>query len=217
MNERDEVRLVIGIPTAGMVRIDFAYSLAGLISFLASNCIPSRPECKMQVSIDIAASSVIHGNRETIVSRAIEQNKTHLLFLDDDMSFDPTIIDVLFSRRHPVVVTNYLIKTVEKDQFVAVGLNGDRVATTEGAHGLVPITYSGFGVSLFEVDVFKNVPQPWFQPEWVPEAKGYTTEDKPCFERIRKAGYKVYLDHDASKMVTHVGGSHWSWKEYKND
>lgn len=212
----NDIRLVIAVPTAGTVRMDFAASMMGLISYLASNCLPSRPESKVQVSIDVAQSSVIHGNRETLVMNAIKNDMTHLLFLDDDMMFDPRVVDVLFSRRMPVVAVNYLIKNEAKDSFVAVGLKGNRVETTDKAIGIVPVAYTGFGVSLFEIEVFKKTPQPWFLPDWVPDKKIYTTEDNPFYRRVREAGFTVYLDHDASKMVSHLGGSSWNWKEYKN-
>jgi len=211
-----EIRLVICIPTAGMVRMDFAYSLVGLVSKLASDCLPTRPESALTVCVDVASSSVIHGNRETLVMRAIENDKTHIMFLDDDMCFDPRVVDILFSRRLPVVATNYLIKDEACDKFVAVALEPKaRVVTKETSTGLVPISYAGFGVSLFETEVFKKTPQPWFAPLWIEEGKSYTTEDNPCFERIRNAGFPCFLDQDASKLVKHLGMSHWDWTEFK--
>jgi len=209
-----DISLVIAIPSTGLVATPFAYSLAGLVGFISSKGLPSRPESSVLLSIDIQESSVIHGNRENLVMRALERGNTHLLFLDHDMSFEPNIIDVMFSRRQPVVVTNYVIRSEEKT-FVAVSLNGDRrIETNEKSTGMEPIAYSGFGVSLFDLEVFKKVPQPWFMPLWSPDTKGYTTEDNPAFERIRKEGFPVYLDHDASKLVTgHCGSKAYSWKD----
>ena len=210
------IKLVIGIPTTGLVSMGFAYSLCGLTSYIAAKGIKSRPESSIEVSLDVQESSVIHTNREQIVSRAIERNATHLLFLDHDMVFEPQIIDVMLGRRQAVVCTNYLIKS-DKPAFVAVGLDGNRVPTREDSTGLVPIAYSGFGVSLFEVEAFKRTPQPWFMPEFVPSANQYTTEDNPCYRRLREAGNEVYLDQDASKLVSgHVGLKGWTWKEYGN-
>lgn len=212
----NDIRLVIAIPTAGTVKMGFAYSLAGLIGHIAANAIPSRPESTIEVKMDIVESSVIHTNREKLVRRAIDTGMTHLMFLDDDMVFEPNILDVMLGRRQPVVCTNYLIKTDAKDSFVAVGLDDKRVPTTEKSKGLKPIAYSGFGVSVFEIEVFKNTPQPWFLPKFIPEEDGYTTEDNPFYERVRNAGYKVYLDQDASKLVSHLGGSSWNWRDFKN-
>lgn len=212
----ETIRLSIAIPTAGTVKMGFAYSLAGLIGHISAHAIPSRPEATIEVKMDIVESSVIHTNREKLVRRAIDSGMTHLMFLDDDMVFEPNILDIMLGRRQPVVCTNYLIKTDACDSFVAVGLDDRRVATTEKSTGLRPVAYSGFGVSVLETEVFKNTPQPWFLPKFLPEDDSYTTEDNPFYERVRLAGYKVYLDQDASKLVSHLGGSSWNWRDFKN-
>lgn len=211
----NNVDLVIAIPTAGMVRMSFAYSLCGLVSNTAAKGMPTRPEATLTVCMDIVESSVIHTNREQLVKRAIDAGKTHLMFFDDDMTFEPQVLEIMLGRRQQVVCTNYLIKTA-KPQFVAVGLDGNRVPTLESSTGLQPIAYSGFGCSLFDLEVFKKTPQPWFLPKFIPESNSYTTEDNPCYERIREAGFPVYLDHDASKLLSHIGSRAWNWKEYSN-
>jgi hypothetical protein len=137
--------------------------------------------------------------------------------LDDDMIFHPTILDVLAGRRQEVVAVNYLIKTdpAESAEFVACGLTGGRIRTREQDTGIVPIAYTGFGASLFDLEAFKRTPQPWFQPRFDPATDTYTTEDNPCYERLRNAGATVYLDHDASKLVSHLGTKAWHWSESK--
>lgn len=198
-----------------MVRMGFAYSLAALISKLAAQGVPTRPESSMSVKMDVNESSVIHSNRELLVRRALDEGQTHLLFLDDDMVFEPTILDVLFSRRQPIVAVNYLIKT-EPPLFVAVALDGTRrIVTSETTMGLIPVAYTGFGVSLFETRVFRETPQPWFLPEFSPKDNCYTTEDNPCFARLRAAGFPVYVDQDASKLVSHVGHHAYHWTQWK--
>lgn len=210
------IKLVIAIPTAGTVRMGFAYSLAGMVAHVAAHGIRTRPEDGIELKMDIVESSVIHTNREQLCKRAIDAGMTHLLFLDDDMVFEPQILEVMLGRRQPVVCTNYLIKTEPAKDFVAVGLKGNRVDTTEGSTGLVPVAYSGFGVSLFEIDVFKTTPQPWFLPKFIAESNSYTTEDNPFYERVRAVGHTVYLDQDASKLVSHLGSKAWNWAEVKH-
>ncbi len=211
----ERVDLVIAIPTAGRVPMGFAYSLAGMVAKLGSGC-PTMPETTISVTMDISDSSNWITNREQLAKRAIDSGKTHLLFLDDDMVFEPNVLEILLGRRQPIVTTNYLIKTVECDSFVAVGMNGQRLPTLESNTGLQPILYTGFGVSLFEVEVFKKAARPWFMPDYDPDSHSYTTEDNPFYRRAREAGYPVYLDHDASKLVSHIGQKAWNWKEYKH-
>lgn len=192
----------------------FAMSLAGLVAYTSSRGCPRRPQTELTLRMGVAESSVIHGNRAAIVKDALAGGWTHLLFLDHDMVFEPHIADVLLSRRQPVVVTNYLMKAAVPE-FVAVDLDGKRVVTDAHSTGLLPISYSGFGVSLFETKVFERTPKPWFLPEYEVENDLYTTEDNPCFRRIRDAGYTILLDQDASRLITgHIGQRGWAWPEY---
>jgi len=209
----NHIKLVIGIPTAGKVYMGFAYSLVGMVSKLAAQGCSTLPEATIECSMDVIESSVIHTNREKIVDRAIKAKRTHLMFVDDDMVFEPQVLEIMLGRRQPVVAVNYLIKSSENPDFVAVGLDGKRVKTTEKSTGLIPVAYTGFGVSLFDLEVFKKVPQPWFQPTFVKKTCEYTTEDNPCYKKIREAGFNVYLDQDASKLVSHVGNHAWKWTQ----
>jgi len=212
----ETIKLVVCVPSSGRNHFAFTFALASLMARLAGG-IASRPDAHLEVTLDGQMSSCIHSNREALVRRAIDTERTHLLFLDDDMGFDPRVADILLGRRHPVVACNYLIKEQDdKDpRFVAVAPNGRRVVTKADSTGLQEITYSGFGVSLFEVRAFAATPQPWFQPTWVPEAQSYTTEDNPCFTKLRAHGFPALLDHDASKLVTHWGDKEWKWDQWR--
>lgn len=209
------IRLTVAIPTTGTVKMGFTYSLVGMFSFMASRGIPSLPEQTLDVTMDVNESSSIHTNRELLVRRAIDTNRTHLLFVDDDMVFEPNCIDMLFRWRQPVVATNYAIKT-SPISFVAVGLDGNRIATTQYSQGLVPVAYTGFGLSLFAIDVFRHIPQPWFQPEFCQAEGIYTTEDNPCYRKIRESGVPVYIDQEASRLVKHIGLKSYTWQEFND-
>lgn len=212
---KPRIRLVIGIPTSGMVPAGFTSSCMALVKSLAEQGIPSRKEADFDYAPVWCESASWISNRYEIVKGAIAQDATHLLFLDDDMVFLPQAVDLLFSRRHPIVVTNYLIKTEPPRDFVAVGLDGERVVTTSKSTGIEPILYSGFGLSLFDLEVFRKTAEPWFLPEFVADRRIITTEDNPCFRRFREAGFPVYLDHDATKFIVgHSGRKGWNWTQW---
>lgn len=213
------INLVIGIPTAGMVPMPFAYSLATMLSYTAAKGIRTIQEADTNVTMQIVESSNWIENREQLAEHAIAAGMTHLMFLDDDMSFEPQVLETLLGRRQDIVVTNYLIKTENwqtDPQWVAVDLNDKRVPVSDGRTGLQPIAYSGFGVSIIATDVFKRMPRPMFMPDYDAEAKKYTTEDNPFFRKARESGFTVYLDHDASRMVAHHGKAVWGWQGVKH-
>ena len=211
-----EIHIHLAVPTAGMVPMPFAYSLAGLVANFAANKVPTVPEATIKLSLRIVQSSNWITNREKLAKGAIDEGATHLMFLDDDMTFHPQVLQIMLGRRQDVVVTNYLIKTEPPKDFVAIGMNGERLPTVESSTGIQPIIYSGFGVSLITTEVLKKTPQPWFMPAFNAERCEYTTEDNPFFEKVRNAGFTVYLDHDASKLVGHIGNATWYWNEVKH-
>jgi GT2 family glycosyltransferase len=211
-----EIKIAVCIPTAGSVRMSFAYSLCGMLTCVAAKGVPTIPDASVTMSLKVLESSNWITNREKLAKQALDAGDTHLMFLDDDMVFEPQVLEVLLGRRQAIVATNYLIKTEPAEHFVAVSLDGQRVATREASTGLMPLSYSGFGVSLISTEVFKKVPQPWFLPDFNAETGDYTTEDNPFFRKARDAGFDVYLDQDASKLVSHVGSKTWNWKEVKH-
>ena len=204
-----DTRITVAIPSAGRVSTNFMYSMISLMSYLQANGVPGF---NIDVKLDIVQSSVIYGNRQKLVSRAIDSGQTHIMFIDDDMIFQPQVFGMLLQRQLPVVVTNYLIK-VDEPKFVAISLDGNRVPTTVESTGCENVMFSGFGVSLFQTDVFKAIPKPWFMPLYNEEEDHFTPEDEPLFEKIRAAGYDVWLDHDASKLVAHEGIKMWRWDQ----
>lgn len=212
------IDLVIGVPTSGNVRIEFAYAFAGLVASLVPGRIPGLPGVEIEAHLDVSVGTNWIENRESIVQRALDRGATHLMFLDDDMSFDHRIFGVMLTnmleRGVPIVLTNYLVKTAEP-RWVAVSTQDTRIATTAESSGLEEIAYSGFGVSLFDCNVFRAIEPPRFLPEYVP-GQGITTEDLGFFRKVWSQGFPVMLDHDASKMITgHHGVKAWAWNEVK--
>lgn len=211
-----DIRVMVSIPTAGMVPAMFAYSVAGMVARFAADQVPTVPEASISMILRMVESSNWITNREKLGKMALDEDATHILTLDDDMTFDPRVLEVLLGRRQDVVLTNYLIKSLPPKDFVAVDLNGRRLPTTARSTGIQPIQYSGFGVGLIKTDVLRKVPRPWFLPKYNAEQFEYTTEDMPFFEKVREAGFMVYVDHDASKMVGHIGRKTWFWDEVKH-
>jgi hypothetical protein len=217
MADKADFRVMVSIPTAGTVPSAFAYSLAGMVARFAAERVPTVPEASLSMIMRVVESSNWITNREKLAKMALDEDVTHILTLDDDMTFDPRVLEILLGRRQDIVLTNYLIKTHPPKDFVAVDLKGRRLPTTAQSTGIQPIQYSGFGVGLIKADVFRKVPRPWFMPKYNEENYEYTTEDFPFFEKVREAGYTVYVDHDASKLVGHIGRKTWVWDEVKHD
>ena len=202
----------IGVPSSGQCRTQFAISLAGLVGYFSSH--PVSPGVKEQgLCIVNIESSCIPDNRERLAMNAIKQGATHICFIDDDMAFEADTLHVLAAREIPIVGTNYPFRTKEGG-FTALHLNQrDRIVTNESASGLEEVNYTGFGFCLISIEVFKKVPQPWFQVYWHPECERYSTEDQPFAEKCRQAGFRWMIDHDASTKLKHVGIYEYTWND----
>ena len=208
------MKIQCAIPTAGTVTMKFAHSLIRLYSDFILNQID--PEIHATMRLDVCESSNWITNREKLVARAIADDFTHVFFLDDDMVFSPEVLKMLVKRDKDIVVTNYLLKTepVHEAKFCAVGMDWEtKVPTKEESTGLEKVAFAGFGCSLISTEVFKKVPQPWFQPYFVPDKNEYSTEDVAFFHRCEEQGIDVWLDHDTSKLLSHTGRKDWNWRE----
>lgn len=205
-----EIKLAVLVLSSGHCKTFFAQSLAQLFQY--SKLMRLRPDASgMQRKQFVQVGSVIHANRERLVCLALDWGATHVLFADDDMCFNPKAVEILLGRKQAFVACNYP-RRVLPISFTAVGPDMKmEMVTNNASEGLEEAGYTGFGLSLIDTDVFRAIPQPWFLPKWLEDQKQYTTEDWPFCEKVREAGYKVLVDHDASKLVGHVGDHLFDW------
>ena len=208
----DRIKIAICVPTAGLIRAETVSSFYKVVRSLNEKTLwPEATEQSHMLLIRIGSG--ISTNREAMVKQAIDNDCTHVLFIDDDMTWDPKAFELLARRRHPIVGVNYRVR-LPPGRFTAIhltepGVTGTQVKTTKEATGLVPVKYMGFGLCLIEAQVFKAVEKPWFLPFW--ENGQYSTEDLPFFTKAKEAGFTAYVDQDASKYVGHIGSCDYRW------
>lgn len=211
MSTFENVKVGIAIPTAGLIRAACTFSLLQLVGQLSKEIF--WKECKSQgLTVLMREGSGIAPNRETMVGEAIDADCTHVLFVDDDMSFEPPAFASIASRRLPIVGVNYR-KRFPPAGFTAVHLDRSRglMETNEHSKGLEPVDYMGFGLCLIETRVFKALPRPWFLNTYLDGV--YTTEDLPFYRAAREAGFTAFCDQDASKFIGHIGIHDYRWHQ----
>lgn len=135
-------------------------------------------------------------SRNTLVRRALERKSEWIMFLDDDQTFPPSLLDVMLSRNMPVVAALYLQRT---DPFLPIAYaekdkDGNYWPLDLGAcpeHGLVTVAAAGTGGMLVRMKVFEQIEGPWFL---------HTTkqsEDLYFCDLLAEAGIQMYVDLDA--------------------
>jgi hypothetical protein len=190
----------------------YTYSLTKLMMYFAQNRV--YPECETQkIDFDTVEGSGIGANRETLVLKALDSDCTHILFIDEDTIFAPHALHTLASKRKEVVGGNYPMRFKDCG-FTALTLDKKaRVITGPNSVGLEQVYYTGFGFCLIERSVFEKMKRPWFLIGYNTDRNIYTTEDVAFGAQLMELGIPWYVDHDASKLLTHMGSYAYHWKE----
>lgn len=83
------MKLLIGVPTTDFVHVEFMKSLVNLLLKLERDGI--------QFDVDIESGTLVYIARDRIANKAINENYTHVLWIDSDMVFNENILeDLLF-------------------------------------------------------------------------------------------------------------------------
>jgi hypothetical protein len=191
------MRLAIGGPTRDLVPAAFAVDVAQLYAYTRE-----RGPWGSDVTIGWIASTYIHVGREFFLEAALKQGATHVLWLDTDMSVPRETAVLLYMHDQPVVACNYLVR---QDSGLFTAFRGDeRVPTDAASSGLEAVDYCGMGAMLMRADVVADLPRPWFR-HGLNDQGGDIGEDVGFCRALRSAGHTVFIDHDLSKTVGHIG------------
>lgn len=179
-----DIKLSIAIPCGTpYVPVDFMMSLLAM-------------EKPVIHSHDFIMGIVIDHARNKLVENAIESGCTHILFLDSDMTFPKDLIEKLLKQDKDIVGGMYVNRHVQTT-IVAyqLGKNGlYRNITYDKPKGLVEVDGIGTGALLIKIDVFKNLPKPWFKFA-LHKPSGNTISEDLMFCKLAKSnGYKIYCD-----------------------
>ena len=192
------MRLAIGGPTRDHVPASFAVDAAELYAYTRELGPWGR-----NVSIGWVTSTYIHVGREWFLEAARKQGASHVLWLDTDMSFPRSAAVQLAAHDQPIVGCNYRVRQ-PSGLFTAQREDRTRVETSERSTGLEAVDAIGFGVVLMRADIVADLSRPWFT-HGLNEFGGDIGEDIMFCRALRAAGHQIYIDHDLSKEIGHVG------------
>lgn len=140
-------------------------------------------------------------SRNQLVEASLERGSEWMLFLDDDHTFPPTLLNGLLARNEPVVASVYLQRT---DPFLPIAYTSKDEGgaywpldlASCGKDALVPVVGAGTGGMLIRSEVFRLLDPPWFV---------HTTEqseDLYFCDRCVDAGVPLFVD--LSSRLGHV-------------
>jgi hypothetical protein len=188
--------LLIGLPTGGNPTAAFLESLRTV----------TWPERIGNIERMIVTGNFVPGQRELIARRALAENFTYLLMMDDDMVVPPNAVELLaqtlatqpqaalagavyYSRdgKRPMAVSRW--RAEDTTDAVVPAFTRDKASEVDGI---------GFGCVLLRCSALRALDAPYFGTQIVLEAAHnhvrVCNEDYLLCERLRKAGFEIYLD-----------------------
>lgn len=191
------MKVHLAIPSLDMVPVQFALSLAAMMQTIAQD---RRTRKDIAVSIGHQQGSLIMDARNALVAQAQEIGASHILFLDSDMTFPPTVLSVLASHHKPIVAASY-VKRYPPHPILGIPSGPYNPSILPLAEMLtVPL-----GCALIKLDVFAKLPRPYFKYIEGPTKAETVSEDTYFCNSAREAGFKIFADVELTKSIGHVG------------
>jgi hypothetical protein len=175
----------------------------------------------------IGGFAAIDQGRAQMATDALVQGYEETMWIDSDMGFNPDAVDMLRSRRLPIVCGIYPRKG--QRMLSCRVLPGTKKLNFGERGGLTEILYPGGGFVLVRRQVYMDVQTklglpvcnerwgrpliPFFQPMVHPDDEGswYLAEDWAFFERARQCGHRTMAD--TTIRVWHVGAYNYGWED----
>lgn len=198
-------------PSTGVCRMEYAQSLARLVAYFAQNRV--REECPEQHLITWSImGSGIAANYEQMVRHFLgdaEIHWTHFLSIEDDMMFPWDGLHRLASHREAIVGANYSTNKGDPLRFTAAPVDpSKRLLTTAESIGIEEVGLLPQGFTLVAREVYEALEPPWY-------ATGM--QDYRFSRLAREAGFRLYVDHDVSKQIKHIGPHLYSYEDALRD
>lgn len=188
--KRIKNKLVICIPSMGLVDWRFASSLMGL------QLLPdTRVIWMVKTMIDTA--------RNNLVIEALKNKEyTHILMVDDDMTFEPDfalrlldhdvdIVGGLAFKRRPDYQPCVYRKDPKDNEYYPILPNVFQEVDIVGTGGI-----------LINMKVFDKIKYPWFETYYSEDKRHWSVDFDFCI-KAKEAGFKIFVDPEAE--MGHIG------------
>lgn len=215
MSVPENPRVFVGMPNQGTVSIETFRSVMKLGWAVAQQPLPDGRHIADLQFKDCETSALMQARYQLITDALATPGITHFLWIDTDIGFPPDALHRLLMHGKPVVAANYPMKTMPicppTARTRAEGYPfGKFLVTTPTSSGLEEACLIGFGFCLIEIDVFRKIPEPWMSMPFT-AARGEGTkphfmgEDTTFCDTCHELGIPIYVDHDLSQEIVHVG------------
>ena len=201
MNQPEINYIAVCTPARDMVHANYTFCLVNMVAFHTINTMDA-------VALKINQGTLIQNQRADLCLEAMGEGCSHVLFIDSDMTFPQDMVQRLLSHDKDIVATNCARRRMPTGPTAQRTLpDGSRelIYTMPESTGLEEVESIGMGVMLIKRKVFESLTEPWFETPWRTDKRGYIGEDVFFCRKAAAAGFKIYIDHDVSKEIGHIG------------
>lgn len=196
----------ICVPTRDLWKCEFGQSVCNMVGRCHIDHTRPLQDFRVYTNVSIASGSGIAELRNILVNKAIKyEETTHILFVDDDQMFPADSIHQLAKHDLPIVAANIVRKESNPRTNSKKIDSPDCIFTLPNSTGLEEVESVGTGMMLIKREVFEALKEPYF----FYDVEKNVGEDVNFCRKARDAGFKIYIDHDLSKDVKHVGHFYW--------
>ena len=178
------IRLLIAVPTTDYVHADFVKSLARLQCELGRR--------RVDYNVEIQSGTLVYFARNRLANKAINENYTHVLWLDSDMVFDEQIVDDLMEVGKEMVCGAFVSRRPPYGPCIYTSIEKNNVKQVKD-FGLRPFRVAGCGFAavLTTTELMQAVNQKYgtcFQPT------DYYGEDLAFCWRVNQLGREIWCE-----------------------
>ncbi len=219
MEHADGKKVVIAVPCMDDVKAFFAHDLAQLMWY-TSRAVTNPFGPLEAVGLLTQAGTYAHAARQKLYEAARDLGDfDYILFLDSDMRFPQDALERLLKHDVDMVGVNYSARVMPPRPIAIKSRSGDGALlhTLDDSTGLEDVDAMGFGCVLIRREVFNELEELWpnsfhwdFDTEYRKGERVLVGEDVFFCNRVREAGFTMWIDHDLSKDVRHLGQYEYS-------
>jgi len=156
----------------------------------------------VKIAYQNVKSTIIHSARALLVQSAVENDCTHILFLDSDLTFPPNTLNRLIAHHKPVVGATYVKRHPPHE------LLGKPSAIqpfgTPSPNDLLTMDEMPLGCMLIKLSVFDRLPRPHFSYECGFTPAQDISEDIGFCRNLRASGESILCDPTLSRELGHL-------------
>lgn len=188
------MKIGICVPARDQVHTGFAKSLCHLTNRLV--------EKNIDFELHIVCGSVIAESRNQLTKEALDCGASHILWLDSDMHFPPTVVEKFLSHNKDIVAGNYSTRYAPHQSVAFVDPNNIdlRLNNSSGLHQVWAV---GMGCMLVDVEVYRQLPKPWYSHEYNQNLDTFGGEDIYFCNQAMHHSIDVWVDCDIK--LAHYG------------